>query len=295
MRGDVGARILVLSDTHLGRHYGSAGSADALRPLWQGFDRLIVNGDLAEVHHPRHWRAACRETLLLQRWCEDDGVELTLLSGNHDPFLSDIRHLHLAGGHVFVTHGDVMHPAIAPWSPAARRLRAAHDRATSAYGPRPLDLHERLTVSQHASHVEWLEMEQQAARSSVHAMLVRPWLLAQVLRYWQRFPTLAARFATEHAPEARIIVLGHTHRAAIDRRLGRIVINTGSFGLPGRPRAVVLDDEALRVHRIEGRRAGVYALASQPLARFPLPVPNIAAPPAASTRPGSERPSARAI
>ena len=122
-------RTVIVSDTHLGRPHGSVGSADAMRPLWQGVDRLIINGDAAEVHHPIHRAAAARQILRLVDLCDADGVTLTLLSGNHDPYLSETRHLSLAGGAVFVTHGDVLHPSIVPWSPAAPVIRQAHREA----------------------------------------------------------------------------------------------------------------------------------------------------------------------
>ena len=93
-------------------------SAVALRPLWAGASNLIINGDVAEVHHPEHWADAATQLLQLLDLCEKDGVALTLLSGNHDPFIGEVRHLHLANHQVFVTHGDALHPAIAPWSPA---------------------------------------------------------------------------------------------------------------------------------------------------------------------------------
>ncbi len=44
-------RTLVLSDLHLGRPNG-AGRADAFEALLADFDRVIVNGDVAELQHP---------------------------------------------------------------------------------------------------------------------------------------------------------------------------------------------------------------------------------------------------
>ena len=152
-------RIVIISDLHLGRPRCAASSAAALRPLWDGASHLIVNGDAAEIHHPRHWPRAAREMLSLFDLCEADGVELTLLSGNHDPYITDLRHLHLADGLVFVTHGDVLHPAIAPWSPAAARMRQAHEAALAAMPPEARgELEARLSISQHASFTEWEEL-----------------------------------------------------------------------------------------------------------------------------------------
>jgi UDP-2,3-diacylglucosamine pyrophosphatase LpxH len=282
---------LIISDTHLGRPDG-ARSADALRPLWLGCRRLIVNGDVAEVHHPRHWAAASRQVLRLQDLCEADGVALTLLSGNHDPFLSDIRHLHLAGGRVFVTHGDVFHPALEPWSPDAGRLRRAVEEALAMLDPAErTGLEARLAAAQHASHLRWLEMRERAPRSALLGMLLRPWLIVPVLHHWRVFPRVAAAFAARHAPEATHVILGHTHRPGIHPIGGRVVINTGCFGFPPRPRAVSLEGDMLHVWRVR-RRAGLYRRDATPLASYDLGRGAGAERAAPNTRPGSARPSA---
>lgn len=264
-------RVLIISDTHLGRPHGAAVSVEALRPLWQGCARLIVNGDVAEVHHPTHWSAAARQTLQLFDLCERDGVELTILSGNHDPYITDRRHEHLADGKAFVTHGDVLHPAVAPWSPRAGRMRERHARAMESI---PHEVRHRLEglleASQHASHGEWDEMTAEAARSSLHAMLLRPWALVQVIDYWRKIPRLAADFLKEHAPLARFGIFGHTHRDGVWTIDERVIINTGCFGFPGRPRAVVIDDDrTLEVRAIRLRR-GAYAMDAAPLAAWTL-------------------------
>jgi predicted phosphodiesterase len=264
-------RTLIISDTHLGRPHGAARSAEALRPLWQGCTHLIVNGDVAEIHHPRHWTEAAQHTLRLHDLCEQDGVALTLLSGNHDPYITDLRHLHLAGGTVFVTHGDVLHPAVAPWSPRAGRMREAHEEALAAHAPEDRHrLEARLNATKHAAHVEWTELVHEAAKSSFINMMLRPWTFFEAIRYWRALPGIAASFLIEHAPAAKFIVLGHSHRAGIWTVRERIVINTGSFGFPGKPWAVAIDDErTMSVLEIK-RRGAVYALSQKPIDQFPL-------------------------
>jgi UDP-2,3-diacylglucosamine pyrophosphatase LpxH len=249
---------------------------------------LVMNGDTAEVHHPRHWSTACRQTLELYDACEADGVELVLLSGNHDPYITGHRFLALAGGQIFVTHGDAFHPAIAPWSPAAARMRKAHESALREIEHLGrADLEACLDAARRASHVEWTEMRHEAGRSSMRKMLVRPWLIVRVLHYWRRFPRLAATFAEEHMPLARFVVLGHTHHADIETVNGRTVINTGSYGFPGRPRGVIVDDTVLRVHAVD-LQAGRHRLASDPLETYAL---EPATPPAPEPGAGALRPS----
>ncbi len=264
-------RTVILSDTHLGRPHAAVSDAAQLRPLWQGADRLIVNGDVAEVHHPRHWSAAACQVLKLYDLCEQDGVELVLLSGNHDPYLSDIRHIHLADGAVFVTHGDVLHPAIAPWSPAAGRMREAHDEAIARLDPPSRGtLEARLSAAQHASLAEWQNLRHEAEQSTIPNMLIRPWAIARVLAYWRKIPRLAADFLVQHAPAAQFIIIGHTHRPGVWPVGARTVINTGSFGFPGTPRAVVLQDTSMTIWRLIHHRDR-YEFASDPHARFFIP------------------------
>ncbi|UCD76777.1 MAG: metallophosphoesterase family protein [Phycisphaerales bacterium] len=264
-------RIVILSDLHLGRPHCAAVSAEALRPLWKGAAHMILNGDIAEVHNRKHWSVAARQTLHLLDLCETDDVGMTLLSGNHDPFISDIRHLSLHGGRVFVTHGDVLHPAVAPWSPAAGRIRQAHAQAISALAPeKRTHLESILSASQFASHTEWGELEKEASHSTIPGMFLRPWAIAQVLHYWWIFPRLAARFAAQHAPRARFVILGHTHHPGIWRIGDRTIINTGSFGFPGKPTAVIIDESSLSVLRIL-RKGNEYRFHPKPIARYDLP------------------------
>lgn len=263
-------RILILSDTHLGRLRGACRSAAMLRPLWKDSDTLIINGDVAEVHHPKWRAAAAREVIELADLCEKDQVRLILLSGNHDPFLSDIRHLVLAGGDIFVTHGDVLHPAIAPWSPRAGCMRAAHKQYLEQIPLEDRDhLETMLAVAQHASHKEWEHLASEASKSSRRAMLLRPWKLAQVVYYWNHFPAMAAQFLAQHAPEARFGIFGHTHHPNTQEIDGRVIINTGSFGFPGKPRAVTIADRTLAVWPIEQIKNN-YQFAERPMESFEL-------------------------
>lgn len=253
--------IVILSDLHLGARRGTAGAAADLAPLLDRAATLVINGDLAEVHHPRHRAAAARETLALFDLCDARNIELRLLSGNHDPFLSDHRFLLLRDGQVLITHGDAFHPAIAPWSPAAPRMRRTHDAAMARLSPAERgDLETRLTISQHAAYAEWSASEDPGSGVDggrpLLALLRRPWLALHVLAAWHRNPRLAAAFADRFAPQARFVIVGHTHRPHCAQVGGRWIINTGAFAFPGRPFAAVLDDTALRFVRLVRHAAG---------------------------------------
>ena len=262
---------LVISDVHLGMP-GYA-EVDQLRTLWAGCDELIVNGDLAEVLHPRYAAQAGWMMVELRSLCEHDGVELTLISGNHDPYLADRRHLSLAGGQVFLTHGDVLHPSIAPWCPTSNQVKEEYfaTEAVLASASR-MDLETRLAITAHAAYTSWqlhVRGEQEIKSTSVKSLLTKPMHIVRLMHFWAIMPQLAARFAEQHAPEARFILTGHTHLPGVWQRRGRIIINTGCFTYPGKPRAVLIDGEQLSVHRIHKTDVG-YTLEEQALKAFPL-------------------------
>jgi hypothetical protein len=58
------------------------------------------------------------------------------------------------------------------------------------------------------------------------------------------------RFAAAHAPDARVVLVGHTHRAGVERVGGRTIINTGCFGVPGPALGVLIGDDGLTVRRL---------------------------------------------
>jgi predicted phosphodiesterase len=263
-------RIVILSDTHLGRPGCAARSADALRPLWAGAGELIINGDLAEVHDADYRVPAARAVMRLIDLCEDDAVHLCLLSGNHDPFLSDRRYLRLFGGEVFVTHGDILHPAISPWTDHANRLKQLHADALASLEPAAQQqLEDRLGAAQFASVAKWEEFTSHPTRRPLQRKYDLALKVARVLWYWHTLPRLASDFAQKYVPQSRFFVFGHIHRAGIWHLGGRVIINTGSYDFPARPRAVVIEHGYLSVWPII-RKGDVFAYGPRPFGRYPL-------------------------
>ncbi len=252
---------LVISDTHLGDHRAGGPRVADLLPLLEGVGRLIINGDAAELQDPVTRGPAARQVLDLQLVCERLGVELTLLSGNHDAYTEDRRHVRLSSGRVLVTHGDVLHPAVVPWADPGRRLAKQHAALLDALPESERDsLTARLAVSRHVGHDEFMN----GSHGRTPALLGNPLRLAAVLWYWWRAPSYAAAFAERFVPDAQFVLIGHSHRQGVWRRGGRTVINTGSFHWPGKPQAVLLDADELRVHAIDRRADGVYTFRPTP-------------------------------
>ncbi len=268
-------RIVILSDTHLGKPTGGAVSAEALRPLWVGADRLVINGDIAEVHDAALRVAAAREVLRIEQWCEADGVELTLISGNHDPLITDRRSLKLFDGEVYLTHGDALHPAISPWTGHRDRLRFLNKRTHDALEPGDrASSAGHLAAAQYASHFTWDEMTRhhEASHQKVFQKLACAAVKSmRVLWYWYTLPRSAQKFAKRYAPDSRFFIFGHIHRAGVWRFGRRVVINTGAYGFPFRPHAVVIDNGELCVWPIVYHRdTQRYGLGAKPRAKFDL-------------------------
>jgi predicted phosphodiesterase len=246
-------RTVILSDTHLAGNGQGAGSADALRPLWAGADELIMNGDIAELSHPTQRAGAAREVMRIQDLCEEDGVRLTFLSGNHDPMITDRRFLRLCSGEVFVTHGDMLHPAISPWTSYAKQLRELHRDALSQ-----LDLMDRAQLDQqamaaaHASNLKWDQLAEHEPDmlGPIADKFDKARKVAKVLWFWHRLPKMASAFAQRYAPDARFFIFGHIHRAGVWQFGSQTIINTGAYHSPRNPHAIVLDGQTLAMHRV---------------------------------------------
>lgn len=261
---------LIISDTHLGRP-GKA-TAQSLAPIWQGIDELVINGDSAEVQIPWLRSAAVRELDRLSELTRRDGVRLTLVSGNHDAYLTDNRCLRYADGRILVMHGDALHPGVAPWTRSGKAMKRLTERALADIDPAERDtLETRLSVAQHVGHSEFLEEYVLSSRGEggLRQVARRPWQVPRVLHYWRREPALAERFIEAYAPRTEVLIIGHSHRPGVWRRGRRTIINTGAFLFPGRPWCAALSSDGLRVERLI-KRDGQYHRQGEAVLTLPI-------------------------
>lgn len=276
MSPTVEPRTIILSDLHLGRP-GATAQAHRFAGLVSRFERLIVNGDSAELHHADFRASAEAELDRLREACAKSGTRLDLIAGNHDPFVGETRAMTLHGGAVYLTHGDALHPAIAPWSPYAAVMRTAYEAAlaTSTAGR---DEHDgRLAAAREAALAEWRALGEGAHISTVAGMAFRPHRALAVLTYWRAYPSLVHDWATRFAPQAGTVIVGHSHRPFV-REIGPVrLVNTGAYAFPGRPLAVVIEDGAARVHRVDMEKR-LFELSPQPLASWRIAMRDGSAP-----------------
>jgi UDP-2,3-diacylglucosamine pyrophosphatase LpxH len=273
--------IVILSDLHIGHAASLVTDLEELSGLWQGAGTVIFNGDTVDLDVDDSKRETRKRISRLLQLVRRAGATPILIAGNHDPSLVSTRAIELSGGEVLVTHGDCLHPAIAPWSGEAKLSRRLFRDCLQRFDEELNDgddahadaLERVLRAAQLASVGVARELQRErAAESRLTSMQMlsrfaaKPHKVLRVLHYWQRFPGLAARFLEMHRPDTRFLVVGHSHRPGAWRVGERVIINTGAFQPLGRPSIVRIADGRISfsdlVHGSDGWRAGSPAAAT---------------------------------
>lgn len=268
----------IFSDLHFGDRGTRVCELAQLRPLLDGADHLVLNGDSLDTRPgpaPQH-TAACAAAI--RDFFPRHAPRITYLTGNHDADFSSEHALDLAGGTVFVTHGDIFFPTIVPWSidaPLVERLVAEELRALP--GDPFSDLAEHLALFRRVALR--LPQRHQSERnplkhlaSLLHDTMWPPLRIFRIFAAWREAPVAAAALARRHRPQARFVIAGHTHRAGIwPERPGIVFINTGSYCQPllGTT-AVDLRADTLIVRQV-AQRGGEFRFGAT-IAEFPLAV-----------------------
>jgi len=252
-----GERFRVLSDLHLGHDQSVIRKVEDLRPLIGGGGTVVFNGDTFEERAPcyREKSAAMLEELMAL--CREEGVRPVMVNGNHDPERWGRDAVDAAGGRMYVTHGHVLLRLVSPWSSKLRGCRGEIEAMLAAAGEwERLSLGERYALTR-AVCLRMPPSETRQGSQSVAAKVgllmrevwppTRPW---EVMKVWAGLPRLASEFTGRYRPGAKAVVFGHTHRAALWRRGGRWLVNTGGFVTFSRPWRVTWDGEGMVIERI---------------------------------------------
>lgn len=250
--------IRIFSDVHYGDRVSRVRSLAQLRPLLDGVAHLVLNGDTLDTRPSPAPALTAQQRAEVLAFFPAQVPRVTFLTGNHDADFSTQHTLDLAGGKFFVTHGDILHDDIVPWSQDAPLIRLQIAAALAALPAAERDeLAARFAVwrrvaagipQRHQSETRGLRYAQRFARDTVWP----PSRLWRILHAWHGEPARAAAFAQAHRPAAKFVALGHTHRPGFWRTAtGVTVINTGSFCRPLGGCAIDLVDDRVTVRRIE--------------------------------------------
>lgn len=267
--------LRIFSDVHFGDRSSQVRQLAHLRPLLDGADGLILNGDTLDTRPGPDpaMTAALRAEVLDFFGREVPAV--TFLTGNHDANISSQHQLDLARGKVFVVHGDILFDNIVPWSrdaPTIARLLAAELASLSLAAQN--DLASRLAVWR--SVAGKISQRQESERNPLKhtARLLAdtvwpPWRVFRILRAWREEPARASALLRRHRPAAKFILTGHTHRPGVTRMPdGTVSINSGSFCLPLGSYVSEVSPTLLRVRRVARRRREFHL--GETIAEFPL-------------------------
>jgi len=258
------SKILILSDIHFCKNGSSVQSYESIRSLWVGFDTLILNGDTAETLSSTLADPSIQLTESLVDAATEDGLQVILLGGNHDPDISNCDHVYLLNEKILVFHGHVAFQGVAPWSwrsPHIQQLRKDHIRSRGDGFMAQLE-----AVRAASSSVRMKVFEKNRPSYFGLLMFAIPSMF-QVLRGWVVFPSLISDWVNAYSPQSSVIITGHTHRPGIWKRGNKTIINTGCFGLrgfPARPKAVVVEGQQISLFTLQ-KRGGAYGLGRQDL------------------------------
>ncbi|WP_404421645.1 metallophosphoesterase [Nibricoccus sp. IMCC34717] len=263
----------ILSDLHLYDADSRLATPEQVLPLLRGVSHLVLNGDTLDTQRTPDGDAKAEA---FRHWLEQYMPEVTFITGNHDPVVSDTHELSLAGGAVWVFHGDLLYEAIAPWSAIGGQLRREVLRRRRAGGLGTDSSFEEL-MAVHRSVCRDIHVEFDVTRKD---KLYRAWRAARTLlpptrfwrmmRVWQTMPQASIAFAKKHRPSASFVVTGHCHAPSLQEFAGVRAINTGSFCRPRGGHCVDLAGGELVVRRIDFASPDG-ARASEAVARFSVP------------------------
>lgn len=253
-------RIRIVSDLHLGHKASLIEDLQALRPLAEGVDHLIFNGDTLELKYgdlQADYYNAEEQKARFDEEVASWGIDVTVITGNHDPAISEIHSASVCDGLVFVTHGDGLFRDIAPWSSNVKNLRlcSAHiDENETGTTAEALHLylskHKQATLDAHKLDGNYNPTMWGKLKIFLHQTWP-PSTPFRILKCWQEMPGRAISLASRFALTPRFIVVGHTHNPGIWRRGDQVVVNLGSyFPWPG-ARCIDIDDQTFSVRMIK--------------------------------------------
>ena len=264
---------IIISDLHLGHRASQIRDPEELLPILKEARSVIFNGDTVEMRTTVDRPVGRHMAAVIARLCHSIGCRPTFVNGNHDPAVSKIDHLDLMDGQILVTHGDILFLGVAPWSRQALAYRKIHLRALANLGPDALMNFEKRLLAAKRTSIKLQLMERPVTEHSKApklAVLVQqfwpPHRPFMILRAWLQTPTLAARLCDLFRPNAKYVIVGHTHYPGFWKRGPVTVINTGSYVLHFGALAVLLEGESIEIRKVIKQREG-FALGRR-VARF---------------------------
>lgn len=268
--------IVIISDVHIKNSNGWKGQVDELRGLWATSGTVVFNGDTVGRSKTSNTTNAEEILTYISKQCAKDGVEAVFLAGNSDYFINTSKHLLLAEGRILIMHGDVIFPQMSPWYDESHLYRAARDSVLRQMSQDLRGTLEGQLASVREAKAELANSnfcENNNSSFSNRIQKLQRWLAMPcrgwaIIRAWQKMPSMAAKFTAQYAPEAKFIIVGHTHHSGVWSVAGKVIVNTGSFGGFGKATIVRITDAELLVQKLVRKQYKFFP--DKTIASFPL-------------------------
>lgn len=229
-------KVLVLSDLHLGSKASQAAARfDQISRVAARFDRVILNGDTLDrcYSDPRGDEKALSLIDEALRRCASRNGPPELLTGNHDPAISETHWVYHEATATLIYHGDCIRDCTHPSKKDDKQLMAKLRERWAQLGGRPRDF-----MALHANYREIQRAQlpiinpykkPKTALQYAMSLIYPPRRPFDVIHYWMKAPERALTLAQGFNRPVKRVVVGHSHRPGRWRIGGVDVFNTGSF------------------------------------------------------------------
>ena len=202
---------LALSDLHMGRVITHARSPEVLAPLVEGFERVLLLGDIVD-----HWYTSAEQARdyehRIRKVCKAAGVrDVVYFRGNHDACQEDGEEFALLDG-VLYLHGHAVYHKLKGEGEASERIQELNAKK---FGPARME--------SRANHPGWEFVERVYGKIPMQLMI--PFKFPFHVR--KRIKALAEEIAPAGA--VRAVVLGHSHRPGVKHYGGMTLFNLGGW------------------------------------------------------------------
>lgn len=204
-------RTLALSDFHLGRKGSRLQHPDQLAPLVEGFERILLLGDILDHWYLKHGEAPALEHRVREVCRKAGAHQVVWFRGNHDAATEEGEEYAVLHG-VLYLHGHALYHRLGKHGSLAERIRALNARK---FGQR--------RVGSRADKTHWGLISE--AYERLPQGLLRPFVWNWATR--RRVRRLAGEAA--NGEEIQAVVFGHSHLPGV-RRVGNLtVFNLGGW------------------------------------------------------------------
>jgi predicted phosphodiesterase len=202
---------LALSDLHLGRVTTHAHAPEIISPLVEGFERVLLLGDIVD-----HWYTSADEARnfeeRIRTVCKKAGVkDVIYFRGNHDATMEEGEEFALFDG-VLYLHGHAVYHKLKGDGCVETRIQALNEKKFGA-----------TRQASRANHGMWKIIDRMYGKIPMAMMnpFAWPWPVVRRIK----------ALAEEVAPSGTVhgVVLGHSHRPGVRNYRGMTLFNLGGW------------------------------------------------------------------